>query len=46
MVAVLGVSGLIVAHTPAGTLVCPADRARDVRLIVEELRRKGTVEER
>jgi mannose-1-phosphate guanylyltransferase/mannose-6-phosphate isomerase len=42
-VAVLGLSGVVVAHTPAGTLVCPAERARDVRLIVEELgRRRGT----
>jgi mannose-1-phosphate guanylyltransferase len=45
VVAVLGVEGLIVAHTPAGTLVCPADRARDVRSIVEELRRRGIIDD-
>jgi mannose-1-phosphate guanylyltransferase len=45
VVAVLGLEGLVVAHTPAGTLVCPADRARDVRSVVEELKRKGIVED-
>jgi mannose-1-phosphate guanylyltransferase/mannose-6-phosphate isomerase len=45
-VAVLGLSGVVVARTPAGTLVCPRDRARDVRLIVEELKRRGIVEDR
>jgi mannose-1-phosphate guanylyltransferase len=44
-VAVIGLRGLIVAHTPAGTLVCPADRARDVRLVVEELKRRGIVDD-
>lgn len=45
-VAVLGLSGVVVARTPAGTLVCPAERARDVRLIVEELKKRGIVEDR
>lgn len=44
-VAVVGLRGFVVAHTPAGTLVCPADRAREVRSIVEELRKRGIVEE-
>jgi mannose-1-phosphate guanylyltransferase len=44
--AVIGLDGLVVAHTEAGTLVCPADRARDVRSIVEELKRKGILEDR
>ena len=45
-VAVLGLSGIIVAQTSAGTLVCPSDRARDVRLIVDELKKRGIVEDR
>lgn len=37
-VAVVGMSGIVVARTPNGTLVCPRDRARDVRGVVEQLR--------
>jgi mannose-1-phosphate guanylyltransferase len=44
-VAVLGLSGVVVAHTPAGTLVCPAKRAADVRLIVNELKLRGLTED-
>jgi mannose-1-phosphate guanylyltransferase len=40
-VAVLGMSDVVVARTGDATLVCPKDRARDVRLIVEELKRRG-----
>jgi mannose-1-phosphate guanylyltransferase len=41
VVAAIGVSDLIVVHTPEATLVCPRDRARDVRRIVDELKRRG-----
>jgi mannose-1-phosphate guanylyltransferase len=37
-VAVLGMSGVVVVRTPDATLVCPKDRARDVRRIVAALR--------
>jgi len=40
-VAVLGMSGVVVVRTPDATLVCPKDRARDVRRIVEALRTRG-----
>jgi mannose-1-phosphate guanylyltransferase/mannose-6-phosphate isomerase len=45
-VAVLGLSGIVVAHTPEGTLVCPAERSPEVRSIVEELKKKGVLEGR
>jgi mannose-1-phosphate guanylyltransferase len=38
--AVIGLSDIVVAHTPEATLVCPKDRSRDVRRVVEELRRR------
>jgi mannose-1-phosphate guanylyltransferase len=41
LVAVLGVDDLVVVDTPDAVLVCRKDRAQDVRLIVEELRRRG-----
>ncbi len=41
IVAAVGVSDLIIVHTPEATLVCPRDRARDVRQIVDELRKQG-----
>ncbi|MFH1690556.1 MAG: mannose-1-phosphate guanylyltransferase [Candidatus Eisenbacteria bacterium] len=41
IVAVLGMSGVVVVRTPDATLVCPKDRARDVRLIVDGLRSRG-----
>ena len=40
-VAVLGMSGVVVVRTPDATLVCPKDRARDVRRVVEALRTRG-----
>jgi mannose-1-phosphate guanylyltransferase len=42
-VAVLGMSDVVVARTGDATLVCSKDRARDVRLIVEELKRRGAI---
>ncbi len=37
MVALLGVSGLIVVQTPDATLICPKDRAQDIKALVREL---------
>ena len=41
LVAVLGVEDLVVVDTPDAILVCHKDRAQDVRLVVDELRRRG-----
>ncbi len=41
LVAVLGVDDLVVVDTPDAVLVCRRDRAQDVRLVVDELRRRG-----
>jgi mannose-1-phosphate guanylyltransferase len=41
LVAVLGVEDLVVVDTPDAVLVCRKDRAQDVRLVVDELRRRG-----
>ena len=41
LVALLGVDDLVVVDTPDAVLVCRKDRAQDVRLVVEELRRRG-----
>src|SRR5438128_2088785 len=41
LVAVLGVEDLVVVDTPDAILVCHKDRAQDVRLVVNELRRRG-----
>jgi mannose-1-phosphate guanylyltransferase len=42
--AVVGLSDVIVAHTKEATLVCPKGRARDVRRVVEELKRRRIIE--
>jgi mannose-1-phosphate guanylyltransferase len=41
LVALLGVEDLVVVDTPDAVLVCRKDRAQDVRLVVDELRRRG-----
>src|SRR2546430_2588906 len=41
LVAVLGEDDLVVVDTPDAVLVCRKDRAQDVRLVVDELRRRG-----
>ncbi len=41
VVAAIGVSDLVIVHTPEATLVCPRERARDVRQIVDEMKRRG-----
>jgi mannose-1-phosphate guanylyltransferase len=43
LVALLGVEGLVIVDTPDAILVCRKDRAQDVRLVVEELRRRRLV---
>jgi mannose-1-phosphate guanylyltransferase len=40
LVALLGVDDLVVVDTPDALLVCRKDRAQDVRLVVDELRRR------
>ena len=41
LVGVLGLEGFVVVHTPDATLVCPKDRADDLKKLVEEVRAKG-----
>lgn len=41
LVVTVGLENTIVVDTPDVTLVCPKDRAQDVKMIVEELRRRG-----
>jgi mannose-1-phosphate guanylyltransferase len=40
-VAVIGLEGVVVATTPDGVLVCPKDRAQDVRRALQQLRERG-----
>jgi mannose-1-phosphate guanylyltransferase len=40
VVALLGVTDLVVVDTPDALLVCPKARAQDVRRVVDELRRR------
>ena len=35
LVATLGCDNLIIIHTPDATLVCPADRAEDIKKLYE-----------
>jgi mannose-1-phosphate guanylyltransferase len=44
LVALIGVSDLIVVDTPDALLVCPRDRAQEVKGIVGELERRGLKE--
>jgi mannose-1-phosphate guanylyltransferase len=41
LVALVGVEDLVVVDTPDALLVCRKERAQDVRLVVDELRRRG-----
>jgi mannose-1-phosphate guanylyltransferase len=41
LVALVGVEDLVVVDTPDAVLVCRKERAQDVRLVVDELRRRG-----
>ena len=44
LVALAGVSGLIVVDTPDALLVCPVERAQEVKKVVEELEQRGLKE--
>ncbi len=41
LTALIGVEDLVVVHARGATLVCPADRAQEVRELVERLEREG-----
>jgi mannose-1-phosphate guanylyltransferase len=41
LVGVLGLEGLVVVHTPDATLVCPKNRADDLKKLIEEIQSKG-----
>ena len=41
LVAVLGLEGFVVVHTRDVTLVCPKDKADDLKKLVDEVRQKG-----
>ncbi len=41
LVATIGMEDILVIDTPDVTLICPKSRAEDVKLVVEELRRRG-----
>lgn len=41
VIALVGVEGLAVVQTDEATLVCPLDRAQDVKKVVEELKQRG-----
>lgn len=38
LVGVVGVSDLVVVHTPGATLVCPKDRAQDIKSLLERIK--------
>lgn len=44
LVASIGIEDLIVVHTPDATLICPKDRAEEVRDLVKRLAEKGQEE--
>ena len=41
LTAVLGVKDIMVINTPTATLICPRDRAQEVKFIVEKLAKEG-----
>ncbi len=38
LVGVIGVSDLVVVHTPGATLVCPKDRAQEIKVLLERIK--------
>lgn len=38
LVGVIGVSDLVVVHTPGATLVCPKDRAQEIKTLLERIK--------
>ena len=43
LVAALGIRDLIIVDTPDAVLVCPRDRAQEVKSLVDELKEKGEI---
>ena len=41
LVAVHGLEGFVVVHTPDATLVCPKSKSEELKKLVEEIRQKG-----
>jgi mannose-1-phosphate guanylyltransferase len=41
LIAALGLSGMIVVDTPDAVLVCPRERAQDVKMLVDRLKERG-----
>lgn len=41
LIAAVGVSGLVIVETPDAVLVCPKDRAQDVKKVVDALKEQG-----
>jgi mannose-1-phosphate guanylyltransferase len=41
LVGVLGLEGFVVVHTPDATLVCPKNRAEELKKLVEQIQAKG-----
>ncbi len=44
LVALVGVEGLVVVNSPDALLVCPRERAQEVKKVVEELQQRGLTE--
>jgi len=44
LTAVIGMEGVLVVNTADATLICPLDRAQDVKSVVEKLRKDGQLE--
>ena len=40
LIATIGCEDIIIVHTPDATLVCPADRAQDIKKLHEQLGRQ------
>ncbi len=45
LVATIGLENMIVVDSPDATLVCPKDRAQDVKKLVEQLKKRGAQEQ-
>ncbi len=41
LITTIGLSDLVIIHTPDATLVCAADRVQDVKTLVDKLQREG-----
>ena len=44
LIALVDVSNLVVVETDDAIMICPGDRAQDVKLLVDEIRRQGRTE--